>query len=135
MEEEVAVAGLALSFYNLTPSDETNLISIRELFRTKEKRGELADIKVGKGLPTLADDLLPRKDSLRNFWSKDEMEGSDKLSRLLDLHFKKLIDNTNYKKVLEAFWRATRDKFNTVGIVEIKGRLEEVLKLRVYTKC
>ena len=61
-EEEVAVAGLALSFYNLTPSDETNLISIRELFRTKEKRGELADIKVGKGLPTLADDLLPRKD-------------------------------------------------------------------------
>jgi len=62
MEEEVAVAGLALSFYNLTPSDETNLISIRELFRTKEKRGELADIKVGKGLPTLADDLLPRKD-------------------------------------------------------------------------
>ena len=61
-EEEVAIAGLALSFYKLIPKDEANLISLRELFRTKEKRGELADIKVGRGLPTLADDLLPRKD-------------------------------------------------------------------------
>jgi len=59
----------------------------------------------------------------------------DKLSRLLYLHFKKLIDDANYKRVLEAFWRATRDEFNTVGIVEIKGRLEEVPKLRVYTIC
>ena len=37
----------------------------------------------------------------------------DKLSRLLYLHFKKLIDDANYKRVLEAFWRATRDEFNT----------------------
>jgi len=140
-EEEVAVAGLALSFYNLIPSDEANLISIRELFRTKEKRGELADIKVGKGLPTLADDLLPRKDrrgkivdspsvdDLKNFWSEDEKEGLDKLSRLLDLQdFKKLIDDANYKRVLEAFWRAMRDEFNTVEIDEIKRRLKEVLR-------
>ena len=140
-EEEVAVAGLALSFYKLIPKDEANLISLRELFRTKEKRGELADIKVGRGLPTLADDLLPRKDrrgeivdspsvdDLKDFWSDDEREGLDKLSRLLDLQdFKKLIDDTNYKRVLEAFWRATRDEFDTVGIDEIKRRLEEVLR-------
>jgi len=140
-EEEVAVAGLALSFYNLIPNDEANLISIRELFRTKEKRGELADIKVGKGLPTLADDLLPRKDrrgkivdspsvdDLKNFWSEDEKESLDKLSRLLDLQdFKKLIDDANHKRVLEAFWRATRDEFNTVGIDEIKRRLKEVIR-------
>ena len=140
-EEEVAIAGLALSFYKLIPKDEANLISLRELFRTKEKRGELADIKVGRGLPTLADDLLPRKDrqgeivdspsvdDLKDFWSDDEREGLDKLSRLLDLQdFKKLIDDTNYKRVLEAFWRATRDEFDTVGIDEIKRRLEEVLR-------
>ncbi len=140
-EEEVAVAGLALSFYDLTSNDEVNLISLRELYRTKEKRGELADIKVGKGLPTLADDLLPRKDrkgritdspsvdDLKNFWSKDEIKALDKLSRLLDLQdFKKLIEDLNYKRVLEAFWRATRDEFNTTGISEIKRRLEEVIR-------
>lgn len=140
-EDNVAVAGLSLSFYSLPPSDKTNLISLRELFRTKERRGELADIKVGKGLPTLADDLLPRKDrrgmivdapsveDIKNFWSKDEKEGLDKLSRLLDLSdFKKLSEDVNYKRMLEAFWRATRDEFDTEGIDEIKRRLEEIIK-------
>lgn len=140
-EEETAVTGLVFSFYNLTPNDITNLISLRELFRTKERRGELADIKVGKGLPTLADDLLPRKDrrgmivdassvgDLKNFWSKDEKERLDRLSRLLDLpDFKKLSDDINYRRMLEAFWRAIRDEFDIGRIDEIKRRLEEVIK-------
>lgn len=140
-EDNIAIAGLSLSFYNLPPTDKTNLISLRELFRTKERRGELADIKVGGGLPTLADDLLPRKDrrgmivdapsveDLRNFWSEDERKRLDKLSILLDLSdFKKLSDDTNHKRMLEAFWRAVRDEFNIEGIDEIKRRLDEVIK-------
>ena len=140
-EDNIAIAGLSLSFYDLSPADKINLISLRELFRTKERRGDLADIKVGKGLPTLADDLLPRKDrrgmivdspsveDLKNFWSEDEKERLDRLSRLLDLpDFKKLGDDVNYKRMLEAFWRATRDEFDVSGIDEIKRRLEEVIK-------
>jgi len=140
-EDNIAISGLSLSFYNLPPTDKTNLISLREFFRTKERRGELADIKVGRGLPTLADDLLPRKDrrgmivdapsveDLKNFWSEDEKERLDKLSRLLDRSdFKKLTDDTNYKRMLEAFWRAVRDEFDTEGIDEIKRRLDEVIK-------
>ena len=66
---------------------------------------------------------------MKNFWSEDEKESLDKLSRLLDLQdFKKLIDDANHKRVLEAFWRATRDEFNTVGIDEIKRRLKEVIR-------
>jgi len=144
-EENVAVAGLSLSFYNLSPADKTDLVSLRELFRTKEKRGELADIKVGKGLPTLADDLLPRKDrkggivdspaveSLKKFWDKDEEKRLDILSRLLQLpDFKKLSDDVNHKRILEAFWRAVRDEFDINGIDESKRRLEEVTRKIEY---
>jgi len=140
-EDNVAVAGLSLSFYNLPPDDKVNLISLRELFRTKERRGELADIRVGKGLPTLADDLLPRKDrrgmvldapsieDLKKFWSNDEKQDLDKLARLLDLiDFKKLSEDINYKRILEAFWRATRDEFDTKEIDEIKRKLEDIIQ-------
>lgn len=151
-EETAAIAGLALSFYELPPNDRANLVSLRELFRTKGKRGDLADIKVGKGLPTLADDLLPRKDikgivdapsveDLESFWSKDDREELDILSRLLDLQeFKKLSEDLNHKRILEAFWRATRDEFDINGINELKRRLEEVIKKlefiqKVEKKC
>jgi len=140
-EEDIAVAGLALAFYNISPNDRRNLILIRELFRTKEKRGDLADIKVGKGLPTLADDLLPRKDrkgrvvdassveNLKDFWTREEKEKLDRLARLLELsEFKKLSDDANRKRILEAFWRATRDEFDIKDIRGLKGRLKEVIK-------
>jgi hypothetical protein len=139
-EEDVAVAGLALSFYNLPPNDKANLISLRELFKTKERRGDLADIKVGKGLPTLADDLLPRRgkremiindapsiENLKSFWTNDERRELEKLSTLLGLsEFSKLHENNNYKRILEAFWRATRDEFSIDGINELKRRLKDV---------
>jgi len=140
-EEDVAVVGLALAFYNISPKDIANLLLIRELFRTKERRGDLADIKVGRGLPTLADDLLPRKDrkgrivdapsvkSLRDFWSKDEEGKLDKLARLLELsEFKKLGYDANHKRTLEAFWRAMREKFDLRNTKELNRRLEEVIK-------
>ncbi|MGB9856395.1 MAG: hypothetical protein ACPLKS_07670, partial [Caldisericum exile] len=140
-EEDVALAGLALSFYNLSPNDRANLISLRELFRTKERRGDLADIKVAKGLPTLADDLLPRKnrrgmiinatsvEDLKDFWSKDEREKLERLSRLLELsEFNKLSSDVNHERILEAFWRATRDEFDIDGINEFKRRLEDAIE-------
>ncbi len=140
-EEDVAIAGLGLSFYKLSTDDIANLISLRELFRTKEKRGDLADIKVGKGLPTLADDLLPRKDKLgkivnsssvedlKDLWLKDEKGKLDRLSMLLELsEFKKLSSNDNYKRILEAFWGSMRNEFDIDGIDGLKIRLREVTK-------
>lgn len=150
--ENAPVAGLALSFYNVSDTERVNLICIRDLFRTKDKRGPLADIKVGGGLPTLADDLLPRKDKkgriedaplvkeLKGFWG-DEKELLDRLAILLELsNFKKLSDNADLKRILEAFWRARRDVFDTEDIKEFKRRLEQVIiKLefiqKVEKKC
>jgi len=152
-EEDAAVSGLALAFYNVPAAEIVGLISVRELFRTKDKRGLLADIKVGGGLPTLADDLLPRKDKkgnivdapsveyLKDFWSKDERDKLDRLARLLELsEFKKLSDNSDYRRILEAFWRAIRNEFDTKGIEDLKRRLQEVIiKLefiqKVQKKC
>jgi hypothetical protein len=152
-EEDAAVSGLALAFYNVPAAEIVGLISVRELFRTKDKRGLLADIKVGGGLPTLADDLLPRKDKkgnivdapsveyLKDFWSKDERDKLDRLARLLELsEFKKLSDNSDYRRILEAFWRAIRNEFDTKGIEDLKRRLQEVIIMlefiqKVQKKC
>lgn len=140
-EKEVAVAGLALAFYKVSPTDKDNLISIRDLFRTKDHRGPLADVKVGRGLPTLADDLLPRKDkggqivdapsvdNLKDYWSKDEKEKLEILARLLELsEFEKLSDSDDYRRILEAFWKAIRDEFDDRNIQDLKRRIRELIK-------
>ena len=152
-EDVAAIAGLGLSFYNLSSDDITNLISLRELFRTKEKQGNLAEIRVGKGLPTLANGLLPRKDrhgkivnsssveDLKDLWLKDEKEKLDRLSRLLELsEFKKLSSDINHKRILEAFWRSMRNEFGIDGIDGFKIRLKKVTKnlesiQKVEMKC
>ena len=142
-QENIAVAGLALAFYNISASDKNNLMEIRRLFKTSRPRGALADLKVGGGLPTLADDLLPRKDKtgviidapsvedLKNFWTKEEQNELETLARLSDLAvFKKLSHDENYKRVLEAFWRAKRNEFDVTdrSISDIRRRLEDVIK-------
>lgn len=142
-EKEVAVAGLALAFYDIR-RDKKNLIELRNLFKTQSPRGKLADIKVGGGLPTLADDILPRKDrrgrlthsscieGIKRFWTTEEKEKLKELARLLSLdHFLKLGGNEeDYKRVLEALWRAERDEFDVDDskLDSLKNRLEEILK-------
>jgi hypothetical protein len=109
------------------------------LFRTKQ-RGELADIKVGGGLPSLADDLLPRRDikgnwtdapvveKLKDFWNRDEREKLEKLVMLVPLEaFKSLHLDPNYKRLLEAVWRANRNYFEMGEVNNLKRRLGEVI--------
>lgn len=150
---DVAVSGLAMAFHSVSSNERMGLISIRELFRTKESRGDLADIKVIGGLPTLADDLLPRKnrngqivdaplvEDLKVFWSNDEKKELDRLSILLELSkFKKLSNDANHKRILEAFWRAVRDEFDIEDIEDLKRRLKEVIEKldfihKVESKC
>jgi len=142
-QEDVAVAGLALAFYRIPPTEKKDLIKLRSRFKTARPRGLLADLKIGGGLPTLADDLLPRKDttgyiidspsveSLKDFWTKEEQNELRTLVMLLDLsEFKKLSNDSNYKRVLEAFWRAKRNDFDVEDreINNMKRRLEDVAK-------
>ena len=142
---DVAVAGLSQAFRSISPIDKSKLISLRELFRTKERRGKLANIKVGHALPTLADDLLPRKDrkgnlvdapsveSLKEFWGKDTKENLEKLAILLPFQeFKKLNPDPSYKRILEAFWRAIREEFNVEPLDDLKRRLNEILSRIEY---
>lgn len=139
-EDDIAIAGLSTAFYQLSLADKDILILLRELFRTKQKRGKLADVKVGRGLPTLADDLLPRKDTRRNlidspviehlkdFWRRDEKDSLEKLAMLVPLgDFKKLHFDSSYKRILEAFWRASRDDFSIERLINLKRRINEII--------
>lgn len=136
---EVAVAGLAQSFLPMSSLNRSRLISLRELFRTKDRRGKLADIKVGQSLPTLSDDLLPRKDRsgkivdapsvdrLKGFWDRDERENLGKLAFLLPLEeFEKLHPDPNYKRIVRAFWKATREEFDVGMIDDLRRRVNEM---------
>lgn len=139
-EDNSMIGGLSTAFYQMSPADKNILMSLRELFRTKQRRGKLADVKVGRGLPTLADDLLPRKDTkgnlvgapviehLKDFWNRDEKERLEKLAMLIPLEdFKKLHFDSNYKRILEAFWRSSRDDFSIGETNNLKRRLNEVI--------
>ena len=141
LEEEIDVAGLSLAFYNLDGQDKSNLVELGRLFRTQGRRGELADLKIGKGMPKLADIHLPEKNRhgqiadsnligrLRDFWRKDEREILGRLAILLDVKdFEKLSDNPNYKRILKAFWKARRDDFNVDNIDSLKRRLGEIIE-------
>ena len=138
-----AISGLSLAFYDLSFRDRENLSKLRGLFKTRNSRGKCADIKVGKGLTKLADDLLPKiKDDkieeqssireIREFWSKSNIDILERLVNYLNRHdFLKLSDNENHKRLLESFWRAKRDEYNISNINGLKDRLEECIsKLR-----
>ena len=139
------ISGLAQGFVNISPSNISKLISLRELFKTQGARGKLADIGLGRGLPTLADDFLPRKDisgdigeaplvdSFRDFWNKNEREKLESLALLLALdEFEKLHSDLNYKRILRAFWKAQRNEFKVEGIDDLKTRLNELIN-NIYT--
>jgi len=134
------IAGLAQSFFRVSLSNINKLIPLRELFKTEGSKGKLAEIGLRRGLPTLADRFLPRKDisgnigdaplveSLRDFWNNDEREKLQTLALLLTLEdFEKLHADANYKRILRAFWRAERNDFRVEDMADLKRRSAELV--------
>ncbi len=138
-EEKVAIAGLSLVFeQSLTGKEKEDIVSIRNLFRTTGKKGLLAQLKVGKGRPTLADDMLLRDNyeqvldspiiqELKNFWNENEKNMLKRLVYMLSLNdFKKLGSNTNESRFLEALWRVKQDDFELGDIDGLRLKISDL---------
>lgn len=126
------VSGIALAFEDLTREERQLLADLRELFkggREGKGVGDLHTLLSGTGLPTLADDLLPRygakkelKDSepisrLNGYWREDEKTNLIELARILSLeHFLKFHPEEDLNRLLEALWRAVREEFDFEGL-------------------
>jgi len=142
IEREISVRGIALAFSKLKPEERNSLIRLRELFKgSREGRGEgdLHALLPSKGgYSTLVDDLLPRlgkkkelKDAepilrLRNYWRESEKRSLENLARILPPEdFLKVHPEENINRLLEAFWRATRGKFDTGEIEKLVDKVEK----------
>jgi hypothetical protein len=111
------------------------LVDLMELFKGgKEGKGvgDLRPFLPRGGLPTLADDLLPRyglrkelKDSepvsrLKTYWRDNEKDELVELAHILPLdNFLKLHPDEDMKRLLEALWRTVRGEFDFNGIETI----------------
>lgn len=97
------IAGLAQGFFKISPPNINKLIPLRELFKTEGSKGKLTEIGVRRGLPTLADRFLPRKDI-----------GGD-------------IGDAPLVESLRDFWKTERNDFKAEDLADLKRRLAELV--------
>lgn len=149
-DRDPMVAGVALAFADLTSKQKQLLAEIMELFkggREGKGIGDLRPLLPSGGLPTLADDLLPRygrrrelKDSepisrLKGYWRNHERGELVELARILSLeHFLKLHSDEDMRRLLEALWRTVRLEFDFKGIETLIQTFEKDV-LPVLKEC
>ena len=135
------IIGIALAFADLTRDEKQLLSDLMMLFkggREGKGIGDLRPLLPHGGLPTLADDLLPRygvkkelKDSepisrLKAYWRENEKEKLVELTRILPLdHFLKLHTEEDMSRLLEALWRTVRAEFDIEGLETIVQTFEK----------
>jgi len=149
-DRDPMVAGVALAFADLTSNEKELLAQTMELFkggREGKGVGDLRPLLPSGGLPTLADDLLPRygrkgelKDSepitrLKGYWRDHERYELVELARILSLeNFLKLHPDEDMSRLFEALWKTVRLEFDFKGIETIVQTLEKMI-LPVLKEC
>jgi len=134
---DVAISGIALAFADVSDVERQLFADLRELFAGDRRAGPLRELltQTRRGHATLVDNMLPRKTPngvedrpmirrLSEYWSTNQKSKLHELAQLVPLSdFRRLTENDDLKRVVEAFWRSSRRQFEQVG------RLQDLLQV------